>query len=102
MCKLSLNLNYFQECHADNCIFDFKQQVQVVGKELYRKLNKNQEFKYCEVEKCCIGLSGFCHTYKFVFFTQVFIFNVEFSPVKPHYRFRMRLFDVSTNTYVDG
>ena len=101
MCKLSLKFEYFYD-RDDTDYFDFKQQVRVVAKELYRKLNQNKDFKYCEIEKCCIGQSGFCHTYKYVYFLKVFIFKIEFSPVKPHYRFRMRLFDVSTNTYVDG
>lgn len=88
MCRISLRFAYFYD--DGNDFFDISTQLATVTSELKNKLNNNIDFVNCEIEKCCIGLSGFCKHYKYNHFAEVYVFTVYWSVQKPHYRLRRR------------
>lgn len=90
MCKLSLRFSYFYDDGHD--FFDIKTQLATVTSELKNKLNNNVDFVNCEVDKCCIGLSGFCSKYKYNYFATVYVYTVYWSVQTPHYKLRCRKF----------
>lgn len=97
MCKIRLRFDYFQ----DNVgVFEIKEQIKIVRKELSNNLNKNTNFVQCQVEYCGVGKENFCPKYKYNFFGKVFIITVLSFTKKPKYRLRIKCFDLFEKSYV--
>lgn len=93
MCKISLNFSYFYD-REDTDIYDIKQQLRDVEKEILNKVNYQKNFKYCEVEKCGVGKLNICPKYHYTHFLQVYTFTLYWSVQKPNYRVNIHFVNI--------